>query len=506
MAEKRNLLLGIDIGTTDTKCSVYTPTGEVVASHFSEYGMIHPRSGWVEENPEDWWKAICENLRMCREEGLDLHEVRGVCVSCTNAFIPVTRDVKPLHNAIMQIDQRAAQEVGWIEEHIGSERIFEITGNRVARGTFFMPTVLWYLHNCPEIVREAYKFLTPSGYAVAKLTDEFTINESRMGFSLMSEIRTGQWSRELVEAMGMDMEKLPRPCRADEIVGHVTARAAAETGLKEGTPVAGGAMDTVSAAVGAGAVTEGDVFMALGTCGRICHSSASEHFDRRIMNCRNAGTGQYLNVDATNNCGVALRWFRDRFGAAANAIPEVSGMNIYAAMDLLAERAAPGAGGVIFLPYFSGERCPIWDPDAKGAFIGMQLGTGFGDMVRAVLEGVAFSLRQGLELMNITEGQPIALGGGIANSRIWCEIIANVLKHPIIRTDVNETETLGCAILVGHAIGLIDDMGEIGKRLIAEGETIFPEKEQTAIYDERYALYLELYERLKPVFPKLRMD
>ena len=286
----------------------------------------------------------------------------------------------------------------------------------------------------------------------------------------------------------------------------MTARAAAETGLAEGTPVAGGAMDTVSAAVGAGAVTEGDVFMALGTCGRICHSSASEHFDRRIMNCRNAGTGQYLNVDATNNCGVALRWFRDRFGAAANAIPEVSGMNVYAAMDLLAERAVPGAGGVIFLPYFSGERCPIWDPDAKGAFIGMQLGTGFGDMVRAVLEGVAFSLRQGLELMNIAEGQPIALGGGIANSRIWCEIIANVLKHPIIRTDVNETETLGCAILVGHAIGLIDDMGEIGKRLIAEGETIFPEKEQTAIYDERYALYLELYERLKPVFPKLRMD
>ena len=250
-------MLGIDIGTTDTKCAVYTPEGRTVSSHFSEYGMVHPRSGWVEERPEDWWRAICENIRLCREDGVDLHAVKGVCVSCTNAFIPVTRQVEPLHNAIMQIDQRAASEVDWIEEHIGSEKIYAITGNRVARGTFFMPTVLWYLHNRPELVERAYKFLTPSGYAVAKLTDEFTINESRMGFSLMSDIRTGQWSTELVQAMGMDMDKLPRPCRADEIVGYVTEKAAAETGLAAGTPVAGGAMDTVSAAVGAGGVAEG---------------------------------------------------------------------------------------------------------------------------------------------------------------------------------------------------------------------------------------------------------
>ena len=506
MSEQRNLLLGIDIGTTDTKCTVYTPTGEVVASHFTEYGMIHPRSGWVEEDPEDWWQAILTNLRLCREDGLNLSRITGVCVSCTNAFIPVSQDVMPLHNAIMQIDQRAAREVDWIEEHIGSKRIYEITGNRVARGTFFMPTVLWYLHNCPEIVDAAYKFLTPSGYAVAKLTGEFTINESRMGFSLMSEIRTGQWSRELIERMGMDLDKLPRPCRADEIVGYVTEAASLVTGLAVGTPVAGGAMDTVSAAVGAGAVTEGDVFMALGTCGRVCHSSSSEAFDRGLMNCRNATAGQYLNVDATNNCGVALRWFRDRFGAAVKEIPEVKDMNVYEAMDILAAKASPGAGGVIFLPYFSGERCPIWDPDAKGAFIGMQLGTSYGDMVRAVLEGVAFSLRQGMDLMHLKPGQPIALGGGIANSRIWCKIIANVVRHPIIRTDVNETETLGDAILVGHAIGLIEDMGAIGKHLIAEGEVIVPSEDLMELYDRRYLLYLSLYDRLKPVFPDLRMN
>ncbi len=497
------LLLGIDIGTTDTKCSVYTPEGTLVASHFSEYGMIHPRSGWVEENPEDWWKAICDNLRLCARDGLDLAQIRGVSVSCTNSFIPFDRNVKPLHNAIMQIDQRASQEAGWIAEHIGSEKIFKITGNRIARGTFFMPTMLWYLHNRPDVVNQTYKFLTPSGYAVAKLTGEFTINESRMGFSLMSDIHTGQWSMELLRQIGLNPDKLPRPCRADEIVGSVTRSAAEETGLTEGIPVVGGAMDTVAAAVGAGAVREGDVFMALGTCGRICHSTASDRFSRNLMNCRNAVSGQYLNVDATNNCGVALRWFRDQFGAASFSNPEVRNMDVYEAMDFLAEKSMPGSGGIMFLPYLSGERCPIWDPDAKGGFIGLQLSHQFGDMVRSVLEGVAFSLRQGMELMNIETGRPIALGGGIANSRIWCEIIANVVGHPIVRTDVSETETLGDAMLIGHALGAVSDLGAVGKRLIAEGETIMPDPVQVELYNKRFALYLELYESLKSCFPKL---
>lgn len=500
------VLLGIDIGTTDTKCSFYTPQGEMVASMFSEYSMIHPAQGWVEEEPLDWWNAILQNIKICQEQqGLDLSRVAAVGISCTNAFIPVDRDCNPLHCAIMQIDQRAAAEVEWIEKNIGKDKIYQITGNRIARGTFFMPTILWYLHNRKELVDKAYKFLTPSGYIICKLTGEFTINESRMGFSLLSDIRTGTWSRELVDAIGLDPSKLPRPCRADEIVGVVSAQAAAETGLPQGIPVVGGAMDTVAAAVGAGAISQGDIFMALGTCGRVCHSTSSTDFDARLMNCRNVSVGQYLNVEATNACGVALRWFRDEFGGAVLKDPELSGVPIYQAFNQLAQRSRPGAGGIIFLPYLSGERCPIWDPYARGVLLGMHLDTRYCDIIRAIMEGVAFSLRQGMELMNLPKrvSPGIPLGGGIANSHIWCEIIANVVGQPIIRTDINETETLGDAILAGHSIGLIQDMGAIGKRLIRTGEIIEPTPEIMACYNKYYSVYLDSYVALRDVFLKI---
>ena len=498
------LLLGIDIGTTDAKCSFYTPEGELAASMFSEYAMIHPRQGWVEEDPCDWWNAVLRNIRGCvSEQDLDISRVAAVGVSCTNAFIPVDRSGNHLHRAIMQIDQRAAQEVDWIQKNIGEEMIYQITGNRVARGTFFMPTVLWYLHHKKELVDRAYKFLTPSGYIVCKLTGEFTINESRMGFSLMSDIRKGTWSTQLVEAMGLDLQKLPRPCRGDEIVGAVTEQAAAETGLPAGTPVVGGAMDTVAAAVGAGAMTEGDIFMALGTCGRVCHSTGRDVFDRRLMNCRNASDGQFLNVEATNACGVALRWFRDTFGAVVSEMPEVSNLPKYEAFNYLAEQAQPGSSGLIFLPYLSGESCPIWDPDAKGAFVGLHLGTHYKDMVRAVMEGVAFSLRQGMELMNLPEriGPGIPLGGGIANSAVWCKIIADVVGRPVIRTSVSETETLGDAILAGTGIGLIRDPEKIGKRMVDMGEIVEPDLQNTRSYQEKYDIYQKIYLALKSVFP-----
>lgn len=498
------LLLGIDIGTTDTKCSFYTPDGRVAGSSFSEYSMIHPREGWVEENPEDWWNAILLNISVCeKEQNVNLSQVKGISVSCTNSFFPVDRNCQPLHNAIMQIDQRAASETKWIQNNIGFEKIFRITGNRIARGTFFMPTLLWYLHNCRELVDSAHKFLTPSGFAVAKLTGEYTINESRMGFSLLSDIRNGLWSKELVSTIGLDFSKLPRPCRASEIVGYVTDEISQITGIPAGVPVVGGAMDTVAAAVGAGAVYDGAIFMALGTCGRVCHSTSSDSFDPRLMNCRNAVPGQYLNVDATNACGVALRWFRDTFGAAAQSMAGTKNIEIYEVLDELAEGALPGASGVVFLPYLSGERCPIWNPDAKGAFIGITLSTQFKDMVRSVMEGVAFSLRQGMDLMHIDKDQPIPLGGGIANSRIWCEIIANVVHHPIIRTDINETETLGDAILAGMALNLISNPAEIGKRLISEGEIIYPRQQWMEKYDYCYSNYLELYQCLEKQFSKL---
>ncbi|QTX31396.1 carbohydrate kinase [Aminithiophilus ramosus] len=504
----KKIVLGIDIGTTGTKCTFYDLGGFPVAGAYREYAMIHPREGWVEEDPSDWWRAVVDNVKSVIASGdVEARAVAAVGVSCTNSFIPVDREGRHLHNAILQLDQRAAGEVEWIEEHIGAERVYAVTGNRIARGTFSLPTLRWYLNNRPDIMERTYKFLVPSGFIICKLTGEFSINTSRMGFTLLSDIRSGTWDEALARDAAIPVEMLPRPYRAHEIVGGVTKAAAALTGLIEGTPVVAGAMDTVAAAVGAGAVEAGDAFLAMGTCGRLCHTTDRPLFDDRLMNCRHAIEGQWLNVEATNGAGVSLRWFRDLFGGVLEERARRSGRSLYEAIDDEAGKSLPGAGGLIYLPYLSGERCPIWDPDARGVFFGLHLGSSYGDMVRAIMEGVAFSIRQGMEIVlgaGSRSSNYLSLGGGIANSPVWSQVFADVLERPIVRLKVNETETLGDAILAAYGVGLIDSPREMARSAAEGGAVLSPRKEYVACYRDSFALYCRLYEDLKGDFKVLQ--
>jgi xylulokinase len=500
------LVLGIDIGTTGAKCTFYDLRGRPAATAYQEYGMIHPREGWVEEDPELWWKAAATNVRACIDRGIDPKRVAGIGVSCTNSFIPLDEHGGVLHNAILQLDQRAAGEVDWLGEHIGRERVFQVTGNRIARGTFALPTLRWYLSNQPDIIARTCKFVVPSGFIVHRLTGRFSINTSRIGFTLLSDIRTGTWDEGLVKDAGVPMRVLPKPYKASEIVGGVTAAAAALTGLKEGTPVIAGAMDTVAAAVGAGAIAPGDAFLAIGTCGRACFTSDVDVFDDRLMNCRHAVEGQWLSIEATNASGASLRWFRDVFGGVLAERCAREGRSVYEVMDELASQSAPGANGVVYLPYLSGERCPIWDPDARGVFFGLGFPTSYGDMVRAVMEGVVFSIRQGVEIVRrfSRKSEYLSLGGGIGNSRIWCQIFADVLGCPIVRLTVNETETLGDAILAAQGVGLVHDLGGMARSAAQDCEVLRPRKENAGRYDDLYALYEKLYIDLKDDFDRLQ--
>lgn len=500
------ILLGIDIGTTGAKCTFYNLDGFPVASEYQEYGMIHPKSGWVEEDPDNWWQAVVDNIKVCIENNkIEPATVAGIGVSCTNSFFPVDENCNVLHNAIMQIDQRAADEVEWIREHLGEERIYQITGNRIARGTFSLPTLRWFLNNRPDIMEKTYKFLVPSGFIVARLTGRFSINQSRMGFTLLGNIRTGEWDSALAKDAGIPFDKLPKPYKAYEVVGGITARAAMLTGLKEGTPVVAGAMDTVAAAVGAGAVEDGDTFLAIGTCGRLCHTTPNDVFDNSLMNCRNALDGQWLNIEATNGAGISLRWFRDVFGEAISQKAKEKDISVYEILDQLAEESTPGSGGVIYLPYISGERCPIWDPDARGVFFGINLGTTYGDIARAIMEGVAFSIRQGMEIVINCQNKPknLSLGGGIARSQIWSQIFANILGYPIIKLEINETETLGDAILAAYGVGLVDDLGTMAKSAAQNCTVLQPDPDAHILYNEYFKLYKNLYIHLKDDFQQL---
>ena len=314
----KDLLLGIDVGTTGTKCSVYDFNGKRVASAYREYPMLHPRPGWTEQDPSRWWDAVCCNLQtIFQSQDIDKNRIAAVGTSSTNAVFLADRQGQPLCNAISLHDQRSGPQVEWLKENIGEERIRALAANRIANGSFSLPALRWLVENRPDLIKGAHKLMVPCGYVIQKFTGEFTMNRPRMSLTLMADIRTGQWDTEIAEQTGLPARLLPSPCGSAEIVGTVTQWAASMTGLAAGTPVTGGTIDTVAATIGAGAVDEGDFALTIGSSGRLCSIAGQPMEDPRLLNLYGAYDGQYIIVQSTNNACVSLRWFRDTFGREA---------------------------------------------------------------------------------------------------------------------------------------------------------------------------------------------
>ncbi|MCI8649362.1 MAG: carbohydrate kinase [Anaerotruncus sp.] len=501
--DENTLLLGIDVGTTGTKCALYNLSGEIVAHAYQEYQMLHPQEGWTEQDPNRWWNAVQADLQNCFvRQGIDSGRIAAIGVSCTNALTLVDAQGEPVYNAIGHHDLRADPQLAWLQEHVGEDLVFRVTANKLGKGTFCLPSLRWLIDNRPELVERAHKLLMPSGFIIHKLTGEWSMNRPRTSLTSMADIRTGEWSMEIVEKAQVPARLLPKPYSSCEIVAGVSKAAAALTGLREGTPVVAGCLDTAVATAAAGATEPGDAAFTLGSCGRVCCISSEPVFDKRLLNIRSPFDGRYTIVQSTDNAGISLRWFRDVFGDAVLADAQKAGLGIYPYFDRLAQAAPAGAGGLLYLPYLAGEKAPIWDPRARGVFFGMGLGTGYGEFVRAVMEGVAFSLRECMELMPNASDRtsPIPIGGGVANSQVWCQILADVLDRTVIQLRSNETETLGDVIIAAQGIGLTQIPPSFGKQLAKSGRLLAPNPAVTALYDEQFARYKKLYRQLKELF------
>ena len=271
MNKKQDLLLGIDIGTTGAKCTFYDLHGTPVSSGYQEYRMIHPQENWTEQDPNKWWQAVKENIQLCIDsDDIDTACVVGIGVSSTNAVMLLGKNNKIIYNGIGLHDQRADPQVAWLKENVGEETVFNITGNNIVKGSFALPTLRWFIDNRPDLIDETEKFLIPNGFIIKKLTDKYSIDKPRSGLTLLNDLKTGTWSSEIVKKAQIPESILPPIFNSCEIVGHVTKQAAQSTGLKAGTPVAAGAIDTISATIGAGAVNPGDCAITIGSSGRIC--------------------------------------------------------------------------------------------------------------------------------------------------------------------------------------------------------------------------------------------
>lgn len=498
-----NLILGIDIGTTGCKSTVYNIKGEKIISGYKEYSLSHPKPNWAEIDPEIWWEAVIYTMKSVLSRKVNLSNIKSIGISCTNALIAVNKKGKPLRKAIMQIDQRTNKEMDWIKNNLSEDEIFKITGNRVAPGTFSAPIILWLKKNEPDIFAETYKFLVPTGYIVNKLTGEFTIDPSRASTTMLFDIESKKWSTKLIQNMKISRDKLPEILPSDNIAGYVTKNAAHLTGLKEGTHIATGCMDTVAAALGSGIVEPGDVFSILGTVGRLGVCINEPSFDNRFINCCHGVPGQWLSMAAINGTGASYRWFKNNFAQLETSWSQIKELDPYEILNDLASKSPPGAKGLIYLPYIAAERSPIWSHNAKGAFLGINYIHDKSDFVRALLEGISYAFKHNLEIFKSKlkiKFEDLTITGGGAKSNLWRQILADILNLNILLPDNIETETLGAAYLAGKASGLIEEKEIFQPKVI---DKKVPNQNNHNIYNGLYDIYKHLHINLSDINKKI---
>lgn len=505
----RDYLLGIDIGGTGVKAGLFTLQGEPVGSGYGEYQMISRLPGQAEHDAEAWWQATVDAIRQATHN-CNSKAIRAVGIGCTNGLIAVDKDARPLRPAIMLWDQRSLPEVNAIRRTLGKDEVFHVTGNPVAPGAYSLPTILWLKHQEPDTFHHAHKLMVPGGYLVARLTGNFTIDFSRACTTLIFDIRRKEWHRPFLEALNIPREKLPTPMDSTQVAGEVTDAAGRLTGLEPGTPVIAGCMDTVGASIGAGVIEPGQCFVIMGTAARVATPLNKAHFDQRFMNCTNILPETWLAIGAVNGVGSSLRWLRDNFGQMEAQVAQLTGADVY---DLLTEQVTlspPGSKGLIFLPYISGERTPIWDPYARAVFLGITLAHDRRDFFRSVLEGAAFAIRHAIDILvneQRLQLQELRIAGTAAKSSVWNQIIADVLGQTVASVSSSNAEVLGAAVLAGKAIGVYTDLESVLNDCIAVDERYEPNPAAHAAYDQLFPIYKEAYPTLKPYFERqARLD
>lgn len=507
MAVKGNkhYLLGIDVGTTGCKTELIDIEGDSVSKAYREYPLLFPKLSWVEQDPEEgWWRSTVETIQeVLAKSAINPNEIAGVSISCTNALVPVDKKGIPLRKAIMQLDKRTIDQAKWINENFAKE-VFEINGNRAAAGGTSAPIILWIKENEPEIFEKTYKFLWPGGFIVQRLTGEFTMEWSRASWTCIFDTKEKQiWSERLCSLLSIPMEKLPRLCPSWEVVGEVTQMAADMTGLAPHTPVTGGMADTPAAGIGTRAVAPGRTFHVIGTVGRPCVVQGRPKFDSRFINCCHAVPNCWFTLGATDSSGLSIKWFRDLFGQQEVSLAQLIGRNPFDLFDEEAAQSPPGANGIIYLPYLTGERSPIWDPYSRGVLFGLSVSHTRSDVIRAILEGVAYSFLHNLKIYVEELGLKIDnlfLSGGGAKSGLWAQIHADMCNKPVHVVKVKESEALGNAILAGFAVGIFPDMVEAADRVVKIERVYEPRKEVHERYGRLFELYKKIYLHLKEDF------
>jgi len=484
--------VGLDVGTTGVKAIAISPAGAVQAVATRSYPLATPRPGWSEQDPEDWWRASEAALAEVSEG----REVAGIGLSGQMHGLVVLDDAGAvIRPAILWNDQRTAAECAEIEERVGPERLIALTGNRALTG-FTAPKLLWLRRHEPDAYGRIARIMLPKDYVRLRLTGEWAIDASDASGTLLLDVERRDWSGAVLDALEIPRDWLPPVLESPERAGETRA---SDT-VSRGIPVAAGAGDQPAAAVGVGVDRPGALSVVLGTSGVVLAALPGYAHDpeARVHAFCHAVPGTWQAMGVMLSAAGSLEWFRE---ALAPDVP-------FDALVGEAEAWGPGAEGLVFLPYLSGERTPHADPDARGAFVGLTLRHDRGALVRAVLEGVAFGLRDSLDLIRALglEARVGRASGGGARSRLWLRIAASALGVPLELTESEEGSAFGAALLGGVAAGVFADVSDAVARCIRVVDVVEPDPVLVAAYAELHPRFRALYPALRPFGDPLDAD
>lgn len=507
---KKRYLIGTDIGTSGTKSVLTDLNGHIVAEALAEYPLLSPKPLWAEQQADVWEEAVYKTISdVVKQSGVNPAEIGGICISglFAGSGVPVDEEINPVRPAIIWMDRRAQSEAEYVEQRIGTDRIFRITGNR-NDSYFGFAKILWIKNNEPDNWKKIKMFLPSNSYVVYKITGKITIDyTAAANIGGIYDLRKNDWAYDLMEEMGIPDYLMPKDFRyPSEIVGGVTQEAAEKLGVPPGTPVCAGCTDCLASTLAAGALLPGDQVTVIGTSINwgFLHQDFPKKRELVTMPYIFEPNSMYYTYGGASTAGALLKWYKNNFAKYTSDSHGTISKTTYDMLNKAAAEIGPGSDGLIILPYFMAERSPIWDVNAKGTIFGLTLHHQQAHVYRAFLESAAYALRHIIETSGIDTSKysKCVITGGAAKSLLWKEIFADVTGVTVLSPKSSVQAPVGDALIAGVATGLIDDYSVI-KEWIEWEEPVSPDRTNHSVYSQYFQEYKELYRSLKENMKRL---
>lgn len=490
-----DLLLAIDQGTSGLKLTIFDKEGHVIASKAKFYETYYPAEGYVEQKCDDWWNQTVLGIRdMLVDSGIHAEDIKGIGIDGTSwACIPIDREGQVLYPTMIWLDRRATKEAQWMKEVAGEEALIDLSGNPVD-AAYITPKMLWLKNNEPDIYNRTYKFLNSNSFLAYRMTGNLSQDPSQgYGFHFY-DMASGQWNKEMAEKLGLSLDHMAPIHKCHDVVGGVTQAVAAATGLKAGTPVVAGGLDAACCTLGAGVVQVGQTQEQGGQAGgmSICLDQPLIH--PKLILGAHVVPEKWLLQGGTTGGGGTLNWFNRELAAYEKDQADRQKISSFEILSEEAGQVPAGSEGLVFLPYMKGERTPIWNEKAKGVYYGITFDKTRQHMVRATMEGVAYSLRHNLEtaLEVGADVDSLISVGGSANSHVWTQLKADISGLRIEVPYSDHATSLGAAILAGVGVGIYKDFEEAVDLTVKIQRVHEPNKENLEVYDQGYGIYRHL--------------